>query len=149
MSRRTTTTTTIATPTSAITDTNMRTHTRIPSLAHSHTPTRIQKRATEMQKWWSRRYRVEVRRFKFPSIKKCGVLKRLLILAGDKGSRITLIGLAANVGLTVSKGAAGWYMNSASLLADAGHTAGGTWQPISKCNFVTEKRMTRQTSLEI
>jgi len=44
--------------------------------------------------------------------------------AGDRGSRITLIGLASNVGLTVSKGAAGWYMNSASLLADAGHTAG-------------------------
>ncbi|KAI0812357.1 cation efflux family-domain-containing protein [Irpex lacteus] len=43
---------------------------------------------------------------------------------GDRGSRITLIGLASNVGLTVSKGAAGWYMNSASLLADAGHTAG-------------------------
>ncbi|KAI0093379.1 cation efflux family-domain-containing protein [Irpex rosettiformis] len=41
-----------------------------------------------------------------------------------KGARITLIGLASNVGLTVSKGAAGWYMNSASLLADAGHTAG-------------------------
>ncbi|KIP08469.1 hypothetical protein PHLGIDRAFT_18915 [Phlebiopsis gigantea 11061_1 CR5-6] len=44
--------------------------------------------------------------------------------AGDAGSRITLIGLASNVGLTVSKGLAGWYMNSASLLADAGHTAG-------------------------
>ncbi|KAI0689965.1 cation efflux family-domain-containing protein [Cytidiella melzeri] len=44
--------------------------------------------------------------------------------AGDRGSRITLVGLASNVGLTVSKGAAGWYMNSASLLADAGHTAG-------------------------
>ncbi|PSR73905.1 hypothetical protein PHLCEN_2v10263 [Hermanssonia centrifuga] len=43
---------------------------------------------------------------------------------GDRGSRITLIGLASNVGLTISKGAAGWYMNSASLLADAGHTAG-------------------------
>ncbi|KAI0684869.1 hypothetical protein BC835DRAFT_1387528 [Cytidiella melzeri] len=44
--------------------------------------------------------------------------------AGDRGSRITLVGLASNVGLTMSKGAAGWYMNSASLLADAGHTAG-------------------------
>lgn len=44
--------------------------------------------------------------------------------AGDAGSRITLIGLASNVVLTISKGAAGWFMNSASLLADAGHTAG-------------------------
>ncbi|KAI9495317.1 cation efflux protein [Zychaea mexicana] len=35
--------------------------------------------------------------------------------------RITLIGLLANVGLTVSKGIAGWVMNSASLLADAVH----------------------------
>lgn len=52
--------------------------------------------------------------------------------SGDPGSRITIIGLAANVGLTVSKGAAGWYMNSASLLADAGHTAGGAFQPYSR-----------------
>ncbi|KAI8067902.1 cation efflux protein [Gongronella butleri] len=36
--------------------------------------------------------------------------------------QITLVGLVANVGLTVSKGAAGWYMNSASLLADATHS---------------------------
>ncbi|KAH9910632.1 cation efflux family-domain-containing protein [Fomitopsis serialis] len=42
--------------------------------------------------------------------------------AADRGSRITLIGLFANVGLTASKGLAGWYMNSASLLADAGHS---------------------------
>ncbi|KAF8070521.1 CDF-like metal transporter [Lyophyllum atratum] len=35
---------------------------------------------------------------------------------GDKGSRITLIGLVSNVGLT------GWYLHSASLLADAGHS---------------------------
>jgi len=40
---------------------------------------------------------------------------------GDRGSQITLIGLAANIGLTVSKGLAGWYMNSAALLADAAH----------------------------
>ncbi|KAI0661091.1 cation efflux family-domain-containing protein [Cubamyces menziesii] len=43
---------------------------------------------------------------------------------GDRGSRITLIGLASNVVLTGAKGAAGWYMNSAALLADAGHCAG-------------------------
>ncbi|KAG0706127.1 cation efflux protein [Suillus ampliporus] len=42
--------------------------------------------------------------------------------AGDRGSRITLIGLFANVGLTGAKGLAGWYMHSASLLADAGHS---------------------------
>ncbi|KAI0915789.1 hypothetical protein AcW1_003709 [Taiwanofungus camphoratus] len=41
---------------------------------------------------------------------------------GDRGSRITLIGLFSNVGLTGAKGFAGWYMNSASLLADAGHS---------------------------
>ncbi|KZT68255.1 hypothetical protein DAEQUDRAFT_728063 [Daedalea quercina L-15889] len=40
----------------------------------------------------------------------------------DRGSRITLIGLFSNIGLTASKGFAGWYMNSASLLADAGHS---------------------------
>jgi divalent metal cation (Fe/Co/Zn/Cd) transporter len=42
--------------------------------------------------------------------------------SGDRGSQITLIGLFANVGLTIAKGAAGWYMHSASLLADAGHS---------------------------
>lgn len=42
--------------------------------------------------------------------------------AGDRGSRITLLGLFANVALTGAKGFAGWYMHSASLLADAGHS---------------------------
>ncbi|KAH7920069.1 cation efflux protein [Leucogyrophana mollusca] len=42
--------------------------------------------------------------------------------SGDRGSRITLIGLFANIGLTGAKGAAGVYMHSASLLADAGHS---------------------------
>ncbi|KAH8119648.1 cation efflux family-domain-containing protein [Phellopilus nigrolimitatus] len=42
---------------------------------------------------------------------------------GDRGSRITVIGLVVNVALTASKGAAGWYMNSAALLAEAGHSA--------------------------
>ncbi|KAF8558051.1 cation efflux protein [Imleria badia] len=41
---------------------------------------------------------------------------------GDRGSRITLLGLFVNVGLTTAKGVAGWYMHSASLLADAGHS---------------------------
>ncbi|KAF8161164.1 mitochondrial iron ion transporter [Crassisporium funariophilum] len=40
----------------------------------------------------------------------------------DPGSRITLIGLFSNVALTTAKGFAGWYMHSASLLADAGHS---------------------------
>ena len=44
---------------------------------------------------------------------------------GDRGTRITLIGLVVNVGLTASKGAAGWFMNSAALLAEAGHSASG------------------------
>ncbi|KAI0743396.1 cation efflux family-domain-containing protein [Daedaleopsis nitida] len=43
---------------------------------------------------------------------------------GDRGSQITLVGLASNVVLTGAKGAAGWYMNSAALLADAGHCLG-------------------------
>ncbi|KAA1476795.1 cation efflux protein [Dentipellis sp. KUC8613] len=41
---------------------------------------------------------------------------------GDPGSRITLIGLGSNVILTSAKGAAGYFMNSAALLADAGHS---------------------------
>ncbi|THV02330.1 cation efflux protein [Dendrothele bispora CBS 962.96] len=41
---------------------------------------------------------------------------------GDRGSRITLIGLFSNVGLTLAKGLAGWFLHSASLLADAGHS---------------------------
>ena len=43
----------------------------------------------------------------------------------DRGSRITLLGLVVNVGLTASKGVAGWFMNSAALLAEAGHSASG------------------------
>ncbi|KAH6914065.1 mitochondrial iron ion transporter [Coprinopsis sp. MPI-PUGE-AT-0042] len=42
--------------------------------------------------------------------------------SGDRGSRITLIGLFSNIGLTAAKGLAGWYMHSAALLADAGHS---------------------------
>lgn len=42
--------------------------------------------------------------------------------SGDKGSRVTLIGLFANIGLTSAKGAAGFYMHSASLMADAAHS---------------------------
>ena len=45
--------------------------------------------------------------------------------AGDRGSRITLLGLLVNVVLTSAKGVAGWYMHSASLLADAGHSLSG------------------------
>ncbi|KAJ1655035.1 mitochondrial metal transporter [Dispira simplex] len=40
----------------------------------------------------------------------------------DPGSRITLIGMATNVGLTVLKGVGGWLTNSVSLLADAAHS---------------------------
>lgn len=40
----------------------------------------------------------------------------------DRGSRITILGLASNVGLTAVKGTAGIFMNSASLLAEAGHS---------------------------
>lgn len=40
----------------------------------------------------------------------------------DPGSRITLVGLVANVGLTVIKGAAGYLLASSALLADAAHS---------------------------
>ena len=40
----------------------------------------------------------------------------------DRGSRITLLGLASNVLLTALKGVAGYVMNSASLIAEAGHS---------------------------
>ena len=49
----------------------------------------------------------------------------VITLLGDRGSRITLIGLFSNVILTSAKGFAGWYMHSASLLADAGHSLSG------------------------
>ncbi|KAI8343907.1 cation efflux protein [Chlamydoabsidia padenii] len=51
-----------------------------------------------------------------------GDLASTLKGSGKKGMQITYIGLAANVGLTASKGVAGWLMNSASLLADAAHS---------------------------
>ncbi|GJJ06574.1 hypothetical protein Clacol_000767 [Clathrus columnatus] len=41
---------------------------------------------------------------------------------GDRGSRITLIGLFANIALTAAKGTAGWFFHSAALLAEAGHS---------------------------
>ncbi|EPQ32091.1 uncharacterized protein PFL1_00288 [Pseudozyma flocculosa PF-1] len=41
---------------------------------------------------------------------------------GDRGSNITLLGLASNVGLCGAKGVAGVYLNSAALLADAAHS---------------------------
>ncbi|CCA70559.1 related to MMT1-Mitochondrial iron transport protein [Serendipita indica DSM 11827] len=41
---------------------------------------------------------------------------------GDAASRVTLVGLGANIGLTLLKGGAGWYLNSAALIADAGHS---------------------------
>ncbi|RUS25580.1 cation efflux family-domain-containing protein [Jimgerdemannia flammicorona] len=50
--------------------------------------------------------------------------------SSKRGTRITLIGLGANVGLTVMKGVAGWLMNSASLVADAAHSLSGQQHPI-------------------
>uniref|UniRef100_U9T6B8 Cation efflux protein transmembrane domain-containing protein n=1 Tax=Rhizophagus irregularis (strain DAOM 181602 / DAOM 197198 / MUCL 43194) TaxID=747089 RepID=U9T6B8_RHIID len=40
----------------------------------------------------------------------------------SRGTKITLWGLASNVGLTAAKGVAGVVMNSASLVADAAHS---------------------------
>ncbi|OBZ90390.1 Mitochondrial metal transporter 2, partial [Choanephora cucurbitarum] len=49
-------------------------------------------------------------------------LMTTLTSSSKRGTRITIIGLASNVGLTVAKGVAGWAMNSASLLAEALHS---------------------------
>ncbi|KAI9027626.1 hypothetical protein CLU79DRAFT_697643 [Phycomyces nitens] len=50
--------------------------------------------------------------------------------SSKQGMRITVIGMAANIGLTVSKGLAGWMMNSASLLADAAHSFSGKYETV-------------------
>ncbi|KAI8371294.1 cation efflux family-domain-containing protein [Choanephora cucurbitarum] len=49
-------------------------------------------------------------------------LMTTLTSSSKRGTRITIIGLASNVGLTIAKGVAGWAMNSASLLAEALHS---------------------------
>lgn len=41
---------------------------------------------------------------------------------GDRGSNITLLGLFSNIVLCISKGIAGMWLNSASLVADAAHS---------------------------
>lgn len=41
---------------------------------------------------------------------------------GDRGSNITLLGLFSNILLCISKGIAGMWLNSASLVADAAHS---------------------------
>lgn len=41
---------------------------------------------------------------------------------GDRGSNITLLGLFSNIVLCISKGIAGVFLNSASLVADAAHS---------------------------
>ena len=56
---------------------------------------------------------------------------------GDRGSRVTLVGLVANIFLTSAKGAAGWYMNSAALLADAGHSLSGKHALPTSCASAT------------
>ena len=64
----------------------------------------------------------------------------------DSGSRITLIGLFSNVGLTALKGVAGYVLASSALLADAAHSGSdliadvvtlvsyrvGRWKPSEK-----------------
>ncbi|EIE84926.1 hypothetical protein RO3G_09636 [Rhizopus delemar RA 99-880] len=50
--------------------------------------------------------------------------------SSKRGTRITIIGLASNVGLTVSKGVAGWMMNSASLLAESLHSFSGKFETV-------------------
>jgi Co/Zn/Cd efflux system component len=59
----------------------------------------------------------------------------LSLREGDRGSAVTLVGLSANALLTGAKGAAGWYMNSAALLADAGHSLKGKHALPTSCPF--------------
>lgn len=40
----------------------------------------------------------------------------------DRGTKVTILGLLTNVGLTAVKGVAGWWFHSAALLAEAGHS---------------------------
>lgn len=49
---------------------------------------------------------------------------------GDRGSNITVVGLIANLILCGSKGLAGVYLHSASLLADAAHSLSDTFSDI-------------------
>jgi hypothetical protein len=53
----------------------------------------------------------------------------------DQGSRVTLVGLSANVLLMSAKGAAGWYMNSAPFLVDAGHSLSCKYALPTSCPF--------------
>ena len=55
--------------------------------------------------------------------------------SGDRGSYITLVGLFSNIALTTAKGFAGWYLHSASLLADAGHSLSGLSRAIFKSSL--------------
>ncbi|KAJ2851132.1 mitochondrial metal transporter [Coemansia brasiliensis] len=45
-----------------------------------------------------------------------------MIEHNQAGSRITLVGMGANMGMSVAKGAAGVYFHSSALLADAAHS---------------------------
>jgi hypothetical protein len=44
----------------------------------------------------------------FPSIEAYFSRLYFIFISGDRGSYITLVGLASNVGLTIVKGVAGW-----------------------------------------
>ncbi|KAJ2450705.1 mitochondrial metal transporter [Coemansia sp. RSA 2336] len=48
--------------------------------------------------------------------------KMTMIEHNQAGSRITLVGMGANMGMSVAKGAAGIYLHSSALLADAAHS---------------------------
>ena len=51
----------------------------------------------------------------------------------DRGSRATLVGLGVNVLSTSATRAAGCYMNSAALFADAGHSLSGKHALLTSC----------------
>lgn len=60
----------------------------------------------------------------------------VFVNTGDRGSQITLVGLFSNIGLTATKGLAGWYLHSASLMADAGHSLSGEFHPFQTITAV-------------
>ncbi|KAF8325222.1 uncharacterized protein EI90DRAFT_3146725 [Cantharellus anzutake] len=64
----------------------------------------------------------------------------------DRGTRATMLGFFANLGLTGIKGAAGWYLNSAVLLADAGHSLSDLAGDIITLFFYTFSRRTPSPS---
>ncbi|KAF8320811.1 cation efflux protein [Clavulina sp. PMI_390] len=65
---------------------------------------------------------------------------------GNRGAMVTFLGLLVNIGLTGIKGVAGWYLNSAVLLADAGHSASDLMGDLVTLFFYTLSRKPASTA---